>query len=57
MARRSALRALLEDAHLKGFNEGALQQRIQQQQHEVAWDDTGDTDERDDYIDDVLETV
>lgn len=56
MIKDEALRKLLEEAHLKGFNDGALQQR-QQGATEVAWDDTGDTDERDDYINEVLETV
>lgn len=52
----AALRTLLQEAHRKGFNEGALQQR-QQGAVDAAWDDTGDTDERDEYINEVLETV
>ena len=55
MLTEEALRALLEDAHLKGFNEGAVQQH--RKHHRIVWDDTGDTDQRDDYIDEVLDTV
>lgn len=55
LLKESELRALLEDAHLKGFNAGAFEQHGKP--YEVTWDDTGNTDERDDYIDEVMETV